>query len=40
MWAKERLEVWRAAATGAAANHGGCLYCEFVWDCGVHRNGR
>jgi hypothetical protein len=40
LWAKERVGVWRDASTGPAANHGGCLYCEFVWDCGVHRDGR
>ena len=37
-WVDERVVVWRDAASGAPANHGGCLYCEFVWDCGVHRS--
>ncbi len=39
-WVHERLAAWRAAAERPAANHGGCLYCEFVWDCGVHRGER
>jgi hypothetical protein len=37
-WASERLAVWRDAAGGAPVNHGGCLYCEFVWDCRMHRS--
>lgn len=36
-WVNERVDVWRDAASGPPANHGGCLYCEFVWDCRVHR---
>jgi hypothetical protein len=39
-WVDERVTVWRDAASGPAANHGGCLYCEFVWDCRVHRSRR
>jgi hypothetical protein len=37
-WASERLTVWRDAAERGPVNHNGCLYCEFVWDCRMHRS--